>query len=144
MTIKVERVTELTDELRSFLIAELPSIAELFDDVFDPQYAAIEHMLKNGIFFVGWKNGEIRGFHQSWLVNQHALDVRIKVLRQQIFYVKPDSYGVAEQLFQKFLDFGKLEANHIITMLTRRTNIKPETLMKKGFKEMEVLYRLEV
>ena len=48
-------------------------------------------------------------------------------------------------LFDKALfAFGDCEADHIITMLTSRTNIKPCTLESKGFKMLEVLYRLEV
>jgi hypothetical protein len=58
-------------------------------------------------------------------------------------------YGVkgtkaAYLLFKDFIDFGKSNANHIITMICKITNIKPESLLKLGFTEMETLYRLEI
>ena len=100
-------------------------------------------MIEMGIFLIGRKHGKICGFHVSWL-NNSSLDVRIKILQQQIFYVKPDSGRMAYHLFKKFIDIGKSEANHIITMLTIHSNIKPETLKSWGFTEMETLYRMEI
>jgi len=139
----VERVTERDEDLRIFFKENLCNISELFDNVFDWNHSAVELMLEKGIFLVGRRNGEIRGLHISWL-SRNPLDLNIKMLQQQLFYVKPDSGRMAYFLFKKFIDIGKIEANHIITMLTRQTNIKPDTLERLGFKELEVLYRLEV
>ncbi len=142
MTYTIERARVLTNELQNFVNSEGPRIAEIFDNKFNPSGAALEGMIERGIFLVGRRNGEIRGVHISWLVKS-PLDVEIKILQQQLFYVKPDSGRMSYHLFNKFIDIGKSEANHIITMLTRQTNIKSATLEKIGFKELEVVYRLE-
>lgn len=143
MTYTIERMIYFSDELEDFLIENCPDMAFLFDNKFNPENAAVEHMLNGAIFLVGRRDGEIRGLHISWLFKS-PLDINVKVLQQQLFYVKPDSGRMAYHLFQKFIDIGKSEANHIITMLTRHTNIKPDTLVNLGFEELEVLYRLEV
>lgn len=142
MTYTIERLTEYTDELREFIETEGFEISQMFDGHFNPNNAAIELLIKNAIFLVGRRNGEIRGIHVSWLIKS-PLDITVKILQQQIFYVKPDSGRTALELFNKFIDIGKNEANHIITMLTRHSNIKPETLEKRGFEEIEVHYMLE-
>jgi hypothetical protein len=141
-TYTVERATEFTDEIRLFFIVNGPTISKLFDDKLNYQYTNYEAMVKKGIFLVGRRNGEMRGYHVSFLGN-HVLDQNVKVIQQQTFYVKPDSGRMAYHLFQKFIDIGKSEANHIITMLARQTNIKPSTLKRWGFVELEVLYRME-
>lgn len=139
----VERIQTYEKDLKDFLIEETPKISEMFGNTFNPERAALGVMIEKGIFLVGRRNGEIKGIHISWLTSS-ALDINVKILQQQLFYVKPDSGRMAYYLFNKFIDIGKSEANHIITMLTRNTNIKPTTLQNLGFKELEVLYRLEV
>lgn len=140
---KVERAIWPSVEILKFLDQNLPDLAATFEGAFDFRNANVSEMIRSGIFLVGRRNGEIRGLHISWLFKS-PLDMNTKVLQQQLFFVKPDSGRMAYHLFQKFIDIGKTEANHIITMLTRHTNIKPKTLNSMGFKELEVLYRLEV
>lgn len=140
---KVERVTKHSDELDKFLKETCPEISKMFGSKFNHERAAVHHMINKGYFLIGRRNGEIRGIHISWLMFS-PLDMTKKILHQQLFYVKPDSGRMAYHLFEKFIDIGKGEADHIITMLTSRTNIKPCTLESKGFKMLEVLYRLEV
>jgi hypothetical protein len=142
-TYTIEREMFYSKELREFIEIESPKISRTFENKFNHEKAAITKMIEHGIFLVGRRNGEIRGIHVSWLVKS-PLDTETKLLQQQIFYVKPDSGRMTYYLFKKFIDIGRSEANHIITMLTRHTNIKPETLIKYGFKEIEVLYRLEI
>jgi hypothetical protein len=142
MTYTIKRERELTDELVKFICAEASGLNKLFGGKYNWFNMAVQEMLDKGIFLVGYKKGEIRGIHVSFLVN-HPLDRKLKVLQQQIFYVKPDSGRMAFHLFNKFIDIGRSEADHIITMLTRHTNIKSETLINKGFEEIQVTYRLE-
>lgn len=142
-TYTIEKVNLYSDELRNFLEVECPKISSIFGSKFNYENAAIKLMIEKGIFLVAKRNGEIRGIHISWL-SKSPLDMNVKILQQQLFYVKPNSGRTTYHLFKKFIDIGKSEANHIITMLTRQTNIKPDTLVKLGFSELEVLYRLEV
>lgn len=142
-TYTIERVLTYKDDLRLFLECEMPELSKRFGNKFNHEMAIVKYMIEKGIVFVGKRNGEIRGLHISWLYKS-PLDITVKILHQQLFYVKPDSGRMSFHLFNKFIDFGKSEANHIITMLTSETNIKSETLNKYGFKELETLYRMEI
>jgi hypothetical protein len=82
--------------------------------------------------------------HMICFFTKTPLDPQVTILRQLSFYAKPDSGRTAYHLFHKFIDIGKKQANHIITMLTSHTNIKPSTLENLGFKELETLYRMEI
>ena len=143
MLYTVERINKYSSDLHSFIVDNGNYLSELFDGVFNYENAAFPAMAEKAVFLVGRRDGEIRGFHISWLTRS-PLDTSVKILQQQIFYVKPDSGRMAFKLFQNFIDIGKTEANHIITMLTKHTNIKPATINRWGFKELEVWYRLEV
>jgi hypothetical protein len=115
----------------------------MFDEKLDWKIARSLSLINNAIFLICRRNGEIRG-HMLCYVFTSPLDIKVKVLYQLSFHVKPDSGRTAYHLFQKFIDIGKDRANHIITMLTTHTNIKPSTLERMGFKELETLYRMEI
>lgn len=142
-TYTIERMSDYTLELHAFLKNEMPMLAQTFGNKFNPANAMIRHLIDRSYFLVGKRNGEIRGIHSSWL-SKSPLDGDIKLLQQQIFYVKPDSGRMTYHLFKKFIDIGKAEADHIITMLTKHTNIKPSTLKSLGFEELEVMYIMEI
>jgi len=133
----------LDDNIIKFLNEEIPNISKLFDDKFDFNNCVIEGLIRAGYFLVVKRNGETTGLHVSFL-SKSPFDFNCRILTQQLFYVKPESGRSAYHLFKKFIDIGKSEADHIITMLTSQTNIKPETLNNMGFSELETLYRMEV
>lgn len=87
-------------------------------------------------------DGELVGVMLSRL-GFSIFDPSIKVLRQDLLYARPQTRA-AHYLIQEFIDFGERNANHIITTINRKTNIKGSTLEKKGFQALEVLYRMEV
>jgi hypothetical protein len=115
----------------------------MFNHKLNWKNAPIGHLINNYQFYICRRDGEVTG-HLICYVFTSPLDVKVKILYQLAFYAKPDSGRTAWHLFQKFIDIGKKEANHIITMLTSQTNIKPSTLKNLGFEEVETLYRLEV
>lgn len=139
----ITRDEELLPDLREFLIAETDRMNSMFDGMFDVSFAAVSKMLRDGVFLVCRDDGEVTGFHVSWLITS-PLDINVKILQQQAFYVKENSGSTAYQLFKYFVDFGKREADHIITMLASKTNIKPASLERWGFSELETLYSMEV
>lgn len=144
-TYTVERIraeSHFTPEVRKFFIEEAPKVSALFDNKLNWKNCPIYRLAENTYFWICRRNGEIRGYLICYLFSS-PLDPEVKVLYQLSFYVKPDSGRTAYYLFHKFIDIGKTRANHIITMLTDRTNIKPRTLEKLGFKELETLYRME-
>lgn len=130
-------------DVEKYFNEEAPRIAELFDNVFDWRNCNVAELAEKMILLVCRRNGELRGFMLCALYT-NTFDPKVKILKQLAFNVKPDSGRTAYHLFRKFLDIGKAEANHIITMLTRHTNIKPSTLEAFGFEQLEVQYRLEI
>lgn len=126
-----------------YLLEVGPTLTNLFEGKLDYKNCNVRDLVNNCIFLVCRRNGKIRGHMICYLTNS-PLDPKVKILRQLSFYVKPDSGRTAYHLFHKFIDIGKDRANHIITMLTSHTNIKPSTLENLGFKELETLYRLEI
>jgi hypothetical protein len=132
-----------TDDVIKFFKDEIPKLSERFGDKFDYNNCPLYLLAETGHFYICRRNGEIRGYLLAF-ISKSVFDPKIKILKQQSLYVKPDSGRTAYWLFKKFIDIGKTEANHIITMLTSQTNIKSETLENMGFKELETLYRLEV
>lgn len=141
-TYTIERQTEYDGDFVNFLLEEVPNISNMFGNKFDFVNAKLDQMLEKGVLLVCKINGKIVGVHLSYLI-ESVFDKNCRILQQQLFYVKPGSGRAAYYLFKKFIDIGKQEANHIITMLTSQTNIKPQTLEKIGFKELETLYRME-
>jgi len=100
-------------------------------------------MISKGVFLVAMKDGKVVGIHSSYL-STCIFNPEIKILQQLLFYVVKGHSKATYLLFNKFIDIGKDEANHINTMLTGHTNIKPESLKRYGFNELETLYRMEV
>lgn len=145
-TYTIDRLCNLesfTKEVMEFFEKEAPTITELFDGKLNYKNADLLHIAKNSHFLICRRNGEIRGYLIAALLST-PLDRKKRILQQVSFYVKPNSGRTAYHLFHKFIDIGNNEADHVITMLTSKSNIKPSSLEKLGFKELETLYRLEI
>lgn len=140
---QLNRFTVYQDDVLRYLTSAGPDISKLFGNKLNWKNFPADKIADHGIFLVCRRNGEIRG-HLIGNLFPSPLDPEVKILSQISFYVKPDSGRTAYHLFHKFIDIGKEQANHIITMLTSHTNIKPSTLENLGFKEIETLYRMEI
>ena len=101
-----------------------------------PNYA------ETGRFMMSFYGEEPVGLMLSRL-SRSIFDRDIVILKQDLLYAKPNTRA-AHCLFHDFLDFGKNHADHIITMIAERTNVKRQSLERLGFKKMEELYRIEV
>ena len=64
------------------------------------------------------------------------------ILRQDLLWAKPGTRA-AWYLLKDLIDFGKANADHLITMIGGKTNIKRQTIEKLGFKKIEEIYRME-
>lgn len=141
---QIDGATLITNyRLQEYLKSEVPKISAMFGDKYNYQRCPVYKLADSSIFLICKRNNEITG-HLICRLFESPFDVDTKILYQLAFYAKPDSGRTAYHLFQKFIDIGKKEANHIITMLTSRTNIKPRTLENLGFTELETLYRMEI
>jgi hypothetical protein len=139
---QLDGVTLYDDDVQKYISEMGPELSKQFGNKFNSDHTPYSKLVTSLMFLVCRRNGEIRG-HMLCYIFRSPLDPEVKILYQLSFYVKPDSGRTAYYLFQKFIDIGKDRANHIITMLTSQTNIKPSTLEKLGFKEVETLYRME-
>ena len=139
---RLEKPEDFTEDVWKFLNEEMPNIGKLFDNKLNHKNCKPIDIAGKCLFLICKRDGEISGQHISYMTRS-MLDPDKLILQQMHFYVKPDSGRTAYHLFKKFIDIGKTEADHIITMLTSQTNIKPSTLEKMGFNELETLYRLE-
>lgn len=145
-TYTIDRLTkreEFVGDVWDFMLDMAPKMSGKFGDKFNYENFQIFKVAALGHFYICRRDEEITGLLIATLFPSF-FDPEIKILYQQTLYVKPDSGRTAYHLFKKFIDIGKREANHIITMLTSQTNIKPDTLNRLGFKELETLYRMEV
>lgn len=140
---QLDKCTVHNSDVKWYLYEIGPRLSEIFGGKFNWRNTPYEQLADKCIFLICRRNGEIRG-HMVCYLQPSILDPEINLLYQLSFYVKPDSGRTAYHLFQKFIDIGKDRANHIITMLTSQTNIKPSTLERMGFKEVETLYRMEI
>ena len=71
-----------------------------------------------------------------------TFDGTTRVLMQDLLYARPGSRA-AKALLDDFIDFGRHNADHILTAIGEHTCIKPSSLAGMGFKELETIYRME-
>ena len=143
MVYTIERQTEMSDELSAFFYPEMVKLNELFNGDYKVGKSDLKSMVEKGVFLVCRRDGQITGFHLSWLFRS-PLDVSRRVLQQQLFYVGDNAGRSAYLLFKEFIDFGKKQADYILTTIGSHTNIKPSTIKRWGFNEIETLYSMEI
>lgn len=130
------------DDVRQlFVIAQL--VSWTFKGNFNWKNFPFEWYTDNHRFMVCRRRGEIIGVMLARL-SISVFDPGMKILVQDLLWVKDGYPRAAVRLLKDFVDFGRTNANHILTMTTPHTNIKPTSLEKLGFEKLETLYRLEV
>ena len=98
-------------------------------------------ILETCIFLICFRKEKPVGF----LVAQRLrsfFDKDILIMKQVILYGLTNTRA-SYLLLKAFIDIGRNSANHVITMIGEKTNIKPKTLERLGFKAIETIYRLE-
>lgn len=114
-------------------------------EVFDPNNFSIARYLARagGHMFLARRDGRPVGVMFARLLTS-VFDSNLLILFQDLLYVESGNSRATKMLMQYFIDFGKKNANHLITMITEGTNIKPRSLERLGFSELETLYRMRV
>lgn len=69
-------------------------------------------------------------------------DPKVKILYQNLLYSLPNTRS-SLLLLKEFIDFGKTNANHTISVIGQNSNIKPRSLERLGFTKLEEVYRME-
>lgn len=71
-----------------------------------------------------------------------TFDPDVRILRQETLFAKPGTRAIIH-LMLDFIDFGKNNANHLITMIGQHSNLTDRSLQRLGFSYLETLYRME-
>lgn len=109
---------------------------------FSWEFFPMRWYIENNRVMLCRRDGKPVGMHFS-RKTYSVLDTRVTLAVQDLLYTLPNTRA-AKLLMDDFIDFGKREANHIITMIGEYTNIKDRSLQKLGFTPFETLYRMEI
>jgi len=140
---KIRDAADVDRNLLLFIVNAIENSGELYDDHFNFKNFDIGTYIKRGLFWVCYKNDAVQGVMLG-RIYKALFDPKVKILKQELLYVKSPGHRAAYLLLKEFIDFGKSNANDIITMIGEKTNIKGKSLERLGFKKLEVIYRMEV
>lgn len=127
--------------LRDFFQECAQEVSKLYGDHFLWWHFPVVTYSKEARLMICYKNGKPVGV-MLYQIFPSVFDPSTLVCKQDLLYVKKGNPRATKLLLDEFIDFGKANANHVITMIAEKTNIKPRSLEKLGFKKLEVLYRL--
>jgi hypothetical protein len=141
----IERLTSLNQidvELSQFLIEHAERVSRMYGSIFDwRQFDFITYM-KHANFWLCRRHGHPVGVMLARLYPS-IFDPSIKILMQDLLYVRPGYPKATHLLMRQFVDFGRLNANHIFTMTAEKTNIKSRSMARLGFRQSEILYMMD-
>jgi hypothetical protein len=138
----IERVTfETLKSEFEFCKSVAESVAKTFDGKFDWRNFNVVRYVDSQRVMMCRRNGVPVGV---MLASRYVsvFDSKKVILRQDLLWAKPGTRA-AWYLLRDFVDFGKANADHLITMIGDKTNIKRQTIEKLGFKKIEEIYRME-
>lgn len=143
-TYTVKRLTleDLDETMMRFIARSATKVNRDYGGPFNFKHFDLSNYIEKGRFMVCWKKGRPVGAMLYHMVSS-LFDPTLRILRQDLLYC-PYGGRAAYLLMQEFIDFGRSNADHIITMIGARTNIKRQSLEKLGFTRVEELYRIEV
>lgn len=125
-----------------FLKSGAETVCAAYERKFDWHKFGIVAYIINHRFVVCFRNEVPVGFMLSRFFPS-IFDPTVKILFQDSLFQVPGSRAV-KYLMQEFIDFGNSNADHVISVIGKETNIKRQSLEKLGFKELETLYRMEI
>lgn len=137
--------TEPTAEVVDLIVYVMRRSGELYDWAFDSYNFKMSTYLarQGGHMFLARRDGKPVGLLLARLLPS-VFDHQTRILYQDLLHVKPGNPRAAYFLMQYLIDFGRRNANHVITMIAAETNLKPRSLEKLGFTKLETLYRMRV
>lgn len=135
--------SQFDDDLVQFLCEEGPKIAAMFGDQYSFEKFNFTKFFLGGSMFVCKKGEKVDGI-MLFVIFKSPWDRETVILKQHLLYVKSRGKSrTAYRLMQHFIDFGKANANHIVTMIGENTNISRRSLERLGFTKIEEIYRME-
>lgn len=142
----IERITKVEQcdfDLTNFLMESADHVSILFGAKLNWRNFNIVGYARENLLYVAKKKNQPVGVLLARLFPS-IFDPQVKILYLDLLYVRPGGGRTAHILMRKFIDFGKVNANHLICAVAPCTNIKGRSLEKFGFKELETQYRLEI
>lgn len=128
---------------RDFVRFGAIKLNEKYDNRYDwKNFDLYNHLARGNYLAICYRDKEPVGFLFASFYKSF-FEPNLVILQQNTLFCLPNTRG-ANLLMKDFIDFGKANANHVITMIGRESNIKPRSLENLGFKELETLYLLEV
>lgn len=113
-----------------------------YGEVFDPfNFSIARYFAIGGHVFLARRDGKPVGVLLTRLLTS-VFDSNLRILHQDLLYSR--SPRVTKLLMEFLIDFGRRNANHVISMIGAGTNIKPRSLERLGFSQFETLFRLRV
>lgn len=131
-------------ELRRFALF-FGSKHSLFPESDDEAAVFVWQCMSTQPFFVAERDGKLLGLIAGVLA-PHPYNPKIFVLSEQFWWVAPEHSGssAGARLFDAFLTYGRQYADWIVMTLETKSPINPRSLERKGFRNFEQSYLLEV
>lgn len=144
MRYRIERikVSDLDERLVKWLIQSGHWVNDVYGHKFEWAPTLILRFAQEQCLWIAFRHEKPVGFMAATLVRS-IFDSHLKILRQELLFAESGSLAAGE-LLKVFIDFGKANANHILTTIGEKTNIKGRSLEKLGFKKLQEMYRIEV
>ena len=134
--------TDLNHELEQFIVKSCKELKRIYGKTYDLSHFPFEELMDNHYFAICYgKTGPVGMMIGRLKTN--IFDANVIFLTQITLYAVPGTKA-AYYLMNDFIDFGKNNANYIISTINTQTNIKGRSLERLGFKETERVFRLEV
>ena len=105
----------------------------------------LPQLIESHLFLIAEVRGQKAGFI-SGLYTSHFLNPSITSLTELLFWVSQEYRGsrVASMLLNEYIQWGKLNADWVTMTLEHESQMKPESLLKRGFRFKEQNYFMEV
>lgn len=105
----------------------------------------IAGFIKDHVFFVAEKDGEILGFIAGMIL-PHTYNPSITTLTELFWWTKPEARQsrAGLLLLNKFVEWGKEHVDWIICTIEDESPVNEKTFYKRGFKLKEKSFLMEV
>lgn len=142
------RKAELSDI--DFLVTELTEFAKFYDSKYligcaDTEYgrSLLANLINKHVFLVSEFNSILTGFICG-LIAPHYFNPNFMTLTELLWWVKPEyrHTRAGAMLLNNYIEIGR-EFDWCVMTLEDKSPIKPESLLKRGFKFKEQSYILE-
>jgi hypothetical protein len=140
---RIRSIDDIDGELAHFFFEGAREVAEMYGGTFSGDHFDFLGYARHGLFLVCRRDGRPVGAMLARLY-ESIFDPNTIILCQDLLWVKPGVPRAAFLLLREFIDFGKANANHILTQVHGKTNIKGRSLEKLGFAKVEEIYRMEI